>query len=105
MTGLPHLMRPRPRPRTAILPLVAAALLFPACSFQPRGEAVYFFEGNPDPADAEFTRELSSTTGEPAIGGNRCQLLENGDQMFSAMLDEIRRAQASINLETYIFGS
>ncbi len=98
-------MRPRPRPRTAILPLVAAALLFSACSFQPRGESVYFFEGKPDPADAEFTRELSSATGEPAIEGNRCRLLENGEQIFPAMLEEIRRAKSSINVETYIFGS
>lgn len=98
-------MRPRWRPRRAILPLVAAALLLPACSFQPRTEAVYFFEGKPDPADAEFTRELSSATGEPAIEGNRCRFLENGDQIFSTLLNEIRRAKSSINLETYIFGS
>jgi cardiolipin synthase A/B len=98
-------MRPRRRPRTAIFPLVAAALLLPACSFHPRGQAVYFFEGKSDPSETEFTRELSSATGEPAIGGNRCRLLENGDRMFPAMLDEIRRAQLSVNLEAYIFSS
>src|SRR5437870_3849569 len=86
----------------AIPALLAAALLIPACSFQPRGEAIYFFEGKADASGAEFTRELSSAAGELAIEGNHCRLLENGDQMFPAMLDEIRRAQSSINLETYI---
>ncbi|MGH9442459.1 MAG: phospholipase D-like domain-containing protein [Thermoanaerobaculia bacterium] len=96
----------RRRPVFSIAPLVAAAtLLLPACSFQPRGQAVYFFEGKADPSQAEFTRELSSATGEPAIGGNRCELLEDGDRMFPAMLEEIRRARFSVNLETYIFGS
>src|SRR5882724_13455619 len=98
-------MRPRSRPFLPIVPLLAAVFLLPACSFQPRGEAVYFFEGRADPAIAEFTRELSSATGEPALGGNRCRLLENGDQIFPAMLEEIRRAKSSINVETYIFGS
>ena len=98
-------MRPHPRPRTAIAPLIAVALLGSACSLQPHGESVYFFEGKPDPAEPAFTRELASATGEPAIEGNRCQLLENGDQMFPVMLDEVRRARFSINLETYIFGS
>lgn len=39
------------------------------------------------------------------IAGNRIRLLENGDQIYPAMLAAIAQAQRSINLESYIFWS
>ena len=85
----------------------AAALLLSAigCSAGPRPAAVFFFEAKLDPAGADFGRELSSVTGEPVVAGNRCRLLENGNAIFDAMLEAIRDARATINVETYIFQS
>ena len=97
-------MAPEFRRPLATALLLAAALSL-SCSFQPRGQAIYFYQGRADPEDPEFTRELSSAMGEPAIDGNRCELLENGDRVFASMLEEIRRARSTVNLETYIFGS
>lgn len=39
----------------------------------------------------------------PLRGGNRIELLENGDNAYPAMLAAIRRAKGSINLTSYIF--
>jgi cardiolipin synthase len=39
----------------------------------------------------------------PLRDGNRITLLENGDQVYPAMLVAIRRAEESINLSSYIF--
>ncbi|MDD2540365.1 MAG: cardiolipin synthase, partial [Desulfuromonadaceae bacterium] len=36
-------------------------------------------------------------------GGNRIEMLENGDNAYPAMLAAIRRAKRSINLTSYIF--
>ena len=85
--------------------LVAAVLLLEGCSIAPRPESVIFFGATLDPAGADFGRELASVTGEPLVGGNRCRVLENGDAIFGAMLEAIRNAKASVNVETYIFQS
>jgi cardiolipin synthase len=83
----------------------AALLLLTACSSGPHPDTVYFFEAKLDPSSQDFGRELSSVTGEPLVEGNRCRLLVNGDAIFGAMLDAIRNARATINVETYIFQS
>jgi hypothetical protein len=83
----------------------AALLLLTACSTGPHPESVYFFEAKLDPSTQDFGRELSSVTGEPLVAGNRCGLLVNGDAIFGAMLEAIRNARATINIETYIFQS
>jgi len=83
----------------------AILLLLTACSLGPRPEAVYFFEAKLDPSSLDFGRELSSVTGEPLVAGNRCRILVNGDAIFGAMLEAIRNARATINIETYIFQS
>jgi cardiolipin synthase len=94
------------RGRAISLSLLAAAVaLMPACSSEPRPQAIYFFEGSLNTGEEGFSRALASVTGEPAIAGNRCRILENGAEMFPAMLDAIRRAEHSINVETYIFQS
>ena len=92
--------------RALSLSLTAAAvLLLSGCSSEPRPQAIYFFEGSLNTSDEGFSRALSSVTGEPVVAGNRCRILENGTAMFSAMLEAIRRAEHSINVETYIFQS
>lgn len=39
------------------------------------------------------------------VGGNRYRVLRNGDEIFPAMLDAIRRARKTINFESYIYWS
>ena len=55
--------------------------------------------------DPQFQRTMSRLLGPPVVPGNRVTALLNGDQAFPAMLQAIRSAKRSINLETYIFWS
>jgi cardiolipin synthase len=55
--------------------------------------------------DAQFQRELGTLLGPPIVGGNRLANLENGAEIFPAMLEAIRGAQRSICFETYIYWS
>ena len=55
--------------------------------------------------DAQFRRELGTLLGPAIIDGNRIENLENGEQIFPAMLAAVRSAQKSITFETYIYWS
>src|SRR5258708_7061797 len=48
---------------------------------------------------------MGQLLGPPIVGGNRISGLKNGDEIFPPMLDSIRQAKESINLETYIYWS
>jgi cardiolipin synthase A/B len=56
-------------------------------------------------ADAQFRREMGVLLGPAILHGNRVTDLENGDEIFPAMLDAIRSAQKTITFETYIYWS
>ena len=56
-------------------------------------------------SDPQFRRELGTLLGPPIIDGNRIKNLENGGQIFPAMLEAVRSAKTSINFETYIYWS
>lgn len=55
--------------------------------------------------DAQFQRELGALLGPPIVNGNKVVNLENGVEIFPAMLEAIRGAQRSISFETYIYWS
>ena len=55
--------------------------------------------------DSQFLRTMTHLLGPPVVPGNRVTTLLNGDQAFPAMLEAIRSAERSINLEAYIFWS
>src|SRR6266568_114706 len=63
---------------------------------------VYRFDHPFTVSDPSFRRSLD-TFGTAMIPGNTAELLKNGDEFFPAMTREIRQAQTSVNLETYIF--
>lgn len=46
---------------------------------------------------------MGAILGAPFIGGNRVVTLNNGDQIFPAMLKAIRAAKRTITFETYVF--
>ena len=53
--------------------------------------------------DAEFSRTMSNLLGPPLVGGNRVTPLQNGDEIFPAMLEAIRGAQRSITFENFVW--
>lgn len=56
-------------------------------------------------ASARFRDEVSALLGAPVLEGNHVRDLQNGDEIFPAMLRAIRGARRSINFETYIYWS
>ena len=54
-------------------------------------------------ADPQFRREMSVLLGPSILPGNRVVDLQNGDEIFPAMLEAIRGAKRSVNFETYIY--
>lgn len=57
-----------------------------------------------DPIESKaFVNELQSVTNSKVTNDNRIQVLENGENFYSAELDAMRQAQHSIDIEAYIF--
>ena len=56
-------------------------------------------------ADPQFRREMGVLLGPAILHGNHVTDLENGDEIFPAMLEGIRSAKKTITFETYIYWS
>lgn len=56
-------------------------------------------------ADPQFRREMSVLLGPAIMGGNEVVALQNGREIFPAMLQAIRAATESITFETFIYWS
>jgi len=57
----------------------------------------------PKPESVELLTLMSQQTGATVLAGNRVKLLVNGDAIFPAMLQSIRRANHTVHLLTYIY--
>jgi len=55
--------------------------------------------------DPQFLRSMGQLLGPAIVPGNRVTALQNGDEIFPAMLGAIRGAQQTITFETYIYWS
>ncbi len=55
--------------------------------------------------DPQFRREMSALLGPTVLPGNQIVELQNGEEIFPAMLDAIRAANSTITFETYIYWS
>jgi cardiolipin synthase A/B len=53
--------------------------------------------------DDVFVRTMGNLLGPPLVGGNRITALENGDQIFPAMLEGIRSARRTITFENFLW--
>jgi cardiolipin synthase len=53
--------------------------------------------------DPTFERCMAHLLGPPLIAGNKITTLNNGDEIFPAMLAAIRAAERTITFETYIY--
>jgi cardiolipin synthase A/B len=51
----------------------------------------------------DFVRAAEALTGAPISEGNHAELFINGDQIFPAIIETIRSAQHTVNLETYVY--
>ena len=56
-------------------------------------------------SDPQFQREMGVLMGPAIVDGNRIVDLQNGHEIFPAMLEAIASAQQSITFETYIYWS
>jgi|SRR4249919_2719779 len=54
-------------------------------------------------SDPQFRREMGVLLGPAILGGNTVQDLQNGDEIFPAMLAAIASAKKTISFETYIY--
>lgn len=55
--------------------------------------------------DPQFLRSMGQLLGPAIVPGNHVTALQNGDQVFPAMLEAIHGAKESITFETYIYWS
>ena len=58
---------------------------------------------HPRPEVESFARLGHALTGLPLVGGNRVEMLHDGEQAYPAMLEAIRQASRRVFLSTYIF--
>lgn len=56
-------------------------------------------------SDPQFRREMSVLLGPSVLAGNQISDLQNGDEIFPAMLAAIEGAKRTITFETYIYWS
>lgn len=56
-----------------------------------------------DPALHQIVRTADTLTGQPLLGGNQIEPLEDGEQAYPRMLEAIAQATHSVWLATYIF--
>lgn len=56
-------------------------------------------------SDPQFVREMSVMLGPSVLPGNKVEALNNGHEIFPAMLAAIRSARHTVTFETYIYWS
>jgi len=54
-------------------------------------------------ADPQFERSMSQLLGPPILSGNKIVRLENGREIFPAMLAAIKSAKTTVTFETYVY--
>jgi cardiolipin synthase len=63
----------------------------------------YHIEADVDSTSDHFVRVIESTCQATFKTGNRIEIFTNGDRFYPAMLEAIRQASETVNLECYIF--
>ncbi len=90
------------RTQTAVLLALLALTFVSGCATSYGKRTVYSYEPSYGVASPQFEHLLEVQT-VGLQGGNQATLLNNGDGFFPAILDAIRAAKASVNIELYIF--
>jgi cardiolipin synthase len=89
------------RPVLLVLVLFAAAGAS-GCAWLSDKRTEYRYDPPYGVDSPEFLRSMDALRTE-MVPGNRASILQNGVRIFPAMLEAIRAARSSVNLETYIF--
>jgi cardiolipin synthase len=55
------------------------------------------------PGDTAFFPTIEALTDAPIVGGNKIEVLQNGDALFPLMLREIKNAKSTITFAQYLF--
>ncbi len=84
---------------TVLLVVIAMNFTTPEKKIERRIAHIY------DAGDLQFRREMGVMLGPAIVGGNRIEDLQNGHEIFPAMLAAIRGAKKSVAFETYIYWS
>ena len=92
---------------TIVITAVATALLFAiALNFATSEKKIERkIEHRYAIADPQYLREMSVMLGPAVLPGNHVTALQNGVEIFPAMLEAIHAAKVSITFETYIYWS
>ena len=89
-----------------IVALVAALATVIATNFHKPEKSIRFpVEHCHAVRDPQFRLEMDAMLGPNVLEGNRITALQNGDEIFPAMLAAIRSATRTITFETYIYWS
>lgn len=94
--GLPGLVT------TALVSGAVATLMF-RNFFESEKKVTHAIHTDYDVKHPTFSRTISQLLGPPILGGNQVEILENGDEIFPAMLRAIQGAQHSITFENFVF--
>jgi cardiolipin synthase A/B len=65
----------------------------------------YYIEADVDADSEHFVQVLESTLQVTMTRGNRVEVFTNGDRFYPAMVEAIRAATETVNLECYIFSA
>ncbi len=88
---------------TAIVTIIATVIVLNFATAEKKIEQT--IERRYGVSDPEFSRTMGVLLGPAIIGGNRVEVLINGDRIFPAMLEAIRGASTSITFESFIYWS
>jgi cardiolipin synthase len=92
--------------KTALIVLVTLSVVVIAVNFKkPEKRIAYAVKHLNGIHDPVFQREMGVLMGPAILDGNRVTALQNGDEIFPAMLEAIRGARRTITFETYIYWS
>jgi cardiolipin synthase A/B len=88
-----------PQYRWSSLALAIALTISAGCAGVPRHVDLPSL----DVKEPAFAATLGAYTGTTVVGGNRIEILLNGDEIFPAKLAMIRKAKTTINYAQYVF--
>src|SRR6185295_12044939 len=95
------------RPVTIVLTILATLAVVLLVTNLSSGEKkiTHRIEHGYDVRHEQFQRVMGSLLGPPIVAGNRVVALQNGDEVFPAMLEAIAAARVTVAFESYIYWS
>ena len=100
----PHRPNPKWPGLLGVAALSSLATLFVSRNFFPPEKKVRSrITADYHPGDDTFLRTMGNVLGPPVLPGNDVRVLQNGEEIFPAMLSAIRSAERTITFENFLF--